>query len=99
MRQYCFVLVIVLLSSCGAKPSGLSVEDLKYVRATLAIMRIRANPAVASDSIQYAAQLDAIYKMNGMTKATYVNYSESLSKNPQTALNVYNAIRDSLNSK
>ena len=88
---------LTTLVSCSK--GGLSDDDLRYIRASAGLMKLKSTLPQTADSTLIQPKLDSAFKAYGMTRESYIAFSEGLSKDPDHTQLIYNAIKDSLGLK
>src|SRR5882724_12009156 len=102
MKTFSFSILLVLFSasllSCSDK-NKLTDDEIHYVRLSVALMRLKATLPVGADSNTIQPKLDSVFKSFKMTRESYIDFSQSLAKDPDHTTIIYNAVKDSLGLK
>ncbi len=96
--KYILVLSVLLVISCGGKPS-LNDEDTDYVRTTLDLLRTRANFIPTEDSTQIKLSLDSVYRRHHTSAADYKAKTVALANDAKRTEAIFGVINDSISKK
>jgi hypothetical protein len=93
-----FAFIGLTVSGCGNK-SSLTSDEQEYVSTTLDIMKTKAKLPADTDSNKVIEALKPVYARHKSTAEKYTLQTKTLSEDPESAIRIMNAIRDSTGTR